>query len=280
MSKANHYVDTLADLPRPRWDSYLQAESHLPGPRANLELVWAAAELASEEQVKAWLAVDRPDLGTNHPQVFLTVCAVVALGRFIAEKAEAGAGPGVGAEAGDNRWLDTLRAFASDTRWRVREAAAMGLQRIGDADRSLMFRIAEDWATGATGATGATRAEGAEEVKGNLLEARAAAAGIAEPRLLKEPDHATKAVGVLDSATKQMAATVDRGSEEFRVLKQALSYCWSVVVAAYPLEGKRAMEVWLASADADVKRAMKENLKKARLLRAAPEWAVRWLQES
>ena len=69
-----------------------------------------------------------------------------------------------------------------------------------------------------------------------------------------------------------MTAESERRSEEFRVLRQALGYCWSVAVAAQPELGKPAMERWLACPDRDVRWILRENLKKKRLLRMDEVW--------
>jgi hypothetical protein len=57
----------------------------------------------------------------------------------------------------------------------------------------------------------------------------------------------------------------DRREEPFRVLRQALGYCWSVAVAALPDEGMRRLERWVGSEDPDVRWIVRENLKKRRL---------------
>jgi len=246
MGKVEQCRETLAGMPRDQWDSFLQAGSNLPGPRANLELAWAAADIASEGQARTWLEKDQPALGTDDPRSFLTFIATITLGGLIAE--------------GRTSWLKTLRALASDGRWRIREAVCMALGRIGGADRALMHGIAENWATG------------------NLLEARAAAAGVADPDLAKHPEFASTAVGVLDLATRKVAEAADTKSEDYRTLKQGLSYCWSVVAVACPAETKPAMEAWFASENAGVKQIMKEDLKKNRMAKSEPEWTATWLK--
>jgi hypothetical protein len=45
-----------------------------------------------------------------------------------------------------------------------------------------------------------------------------------------------------------------------------------VVIAALPLHGKQAMEKWLWSPNQDVKRIMRANLKKDRLVKIDKEW--------
>jgi hypothetical protein len=76
----------------------------------------------------------------------------------------------------------------------------------------------------------------------------------------------------LDEITASIMQLIDRKSDAFRTLRQGLAYCWSVAVAALPVEGKAAMEKWLPAADPDVAWIMKENLKKKRLQRIAPAW--------
>jgi hypothetical protein len=56
-----------------------------------------------------------------------------------------------------------------------------------------------------------------------------------------------------------------------------LGYCWSVAVAALPIDGKALMEKWLVNPDKDVQWIMKENLKKNRLRRMDEHWVELWL---
>jgi hypothetical protein len=224
MSKVDSYRQELAQLPPDAWPAWLAARSNLPGPRANLELVAAAAEEADEAIAHA-LAGDGDE--------FTRMCGVVALGRH-----------GV---------LDPVRAAANDERWRVREAAAMALQRLGDDDPARLAAVAGEWADG------------------TAWEARCAAAAVAEPRLLRSPEAVDAAVAVLDRATTVLAATHDL------VLAKGLAYAWSVVAAADLERVRPAMERRLASEDPVVRRALRENLRKARLQRLDPVWAGRWL---
>jgi exonuclease VII small subunit len=106
----------------------------------------------------------------------------------------------------------------------------------------------------------------------NWYEKRAAAAALAEPRLLKQPKHTKKALQVLDEITRSMENTHDPKEEAFKVLRQAMGYCWSVAVAALPEAGKPVMEKWLDSQDKDILWIMKENLKKNRLIKMDADW--------
>jgi hypothetical protein len=75
-----------------------------------------------------------------------------------------------------------------------------------------------------------------------------------------------------------MAGATDRRSEGFRVLREALGYCWSVAAAAAPANARPYMEKWLRSKDKDVGWVMKSNLGKARMakvMEATPARAKR-----
>jgi hypothetical protein len=106
---------------------------------------------------------------------------------------------------------------------------------------------------------------------GKWLEMRAAAAGLAEPILLREERHILRALEILDHITASVESAQERG-DDFKTLCKGLGYCWSVVVAALPMQGKQSMERWLTSTDKDVRRIMKENLKKNRLIKMDKAW--------
>ncbi len=232
------FLSTLQD-----WDAYLMEHSGLPGPRANLELVQAAADLGDRGRFERWLTLTPEAAPTNTPEVFLVVCGVVGLGRLVAE--------------GETSLVPRLRVLANDSRWRVREAVAMGLQRWGAADMAGLVREMNDWASG-------TR-----------LEQRAAIAALAEPPLLRDPVHAAAILDIFDRVTASLAEAEDRRSEDFRVLRQALGYAWSVVAVAFPEPGLARLEQWMASPDPDIRWTMRENLKKARLSRLSAVWVER-----
>ena len=235
MTKHDDYVAELGRISEKT--AFLRHHSGLPGPRGNLELVQAAADVGRESEFREWIAAGSGDEPTDE---FLAVCGVVGLGRLVAE--------------GRMELAEELRTHASDRRWRVREGVAMALQRVGDADVSRLFEIVAGW------------------VDDRPYVQRAAVAGVAEPRLLKTGEAASTAVEIVDRVTANLEAAGDRRSDEFRTLRQALGYCWSVVVAADPEHGKPRMEHWARSSDADVRWVIRENLKKARLLRLDPAW--------
>ncbi|HEY0247741.1 MAG TPA: HEAT repeat domain-containing protein [Gryllotalpicola sp.] len=211
---------------------YLDDNSGLPGPRANLTLVDAFADVAPEEIV--WQLSGSPD-------EFRRLCAAAALGRLYLER------------PGDEQVIARLTELAADDSWRVREGVAMALQRVGDDDPALMLGLVDGF------------------LAGTARVVRAAIAGICEPRLLRRPEMAQAALDACARATDHLCAVPfdQRRREDVRTLRQALGYCWSVAVAADPEHG---LERWTelearAESDADVTWIVNENRSKARLQR-------------
>lgn len=240
MSKLDDYRLVLRGLAD--WDPYLLEHSGLPGPRGNIELGRAAAEEASPKRIWAWLEWNHERAPANTPQEFLAFCGVLGLGRLAAE--------------GDVHARKQLHRHASDERWRTREAVAMAVQRMADADFDNTLAAVGEWAH-----------EG-------WLEQRAAVAGFCEPRLLTTLERTAAVFDVLDVVTHALAAApaADRRNPDYRTLRQGLGYCWSVAVAADPAAGPDRMERWIDSADDDVRWVMRNNLSKKRLQRAAGAW--------
>lgn len=215
--------------------TFLRAHSGLPGPRGNLELMQAAADVGEEPSFREWITLGSGDHPTDE---FLAMCGIVGLGRLVGE--------------GRLDLVDELHHHASDPRWRVREAVAMALQRVGDADIELLFRIVRGW------------------TEDRAYVQRSAIAAVAEPRLLKTDEAGRAAVDLVDQVTANLERMPDRRSDEFRTLRQGLAYCWSVVVAGNPAYGWPHFEHWARSSDPDVRWVLRENLKKARLARLDP----------
>jgi HEAT repeats len=240
VSKIDEYRAALEGLDR--WEPYLLEHSGLPGPRGNIELGQAAADVGTIERFDALLrwTPDRAPVGSS--EEFLAFCGTIGLGKLA---------------AGDSRdMLPGLRELASDTRWRVREAVAMALQRVGAVDMPALLREMRSWA------------------KGNDLERRAAAAALCEPALLGKEKDAVAVLSILDRITADLARSGDRSSDGFRALRKGLAYCWSVAVAAAPDRGRVLMERWIRSEDHDVRWVMKQNLAKKRIAVAGAEWVA------
>lgn len=241
MSKADGYRQILRELDD--WVSFLRRESGLPGPRGNLELAYAVAEEGNRQRFEPLLSFQADE---NTADVFLVFCGLIGLGKLAAR---------------EPKLFDRLRKYALDPRWRIREAVATGLQLAGDQDMDRLLKEMQTW------------------MKGNWHEKRAAAAALAEPRLLKESKQATKVLQVLDEITKSMEEADETQDESFKILRQAMGYCWSVAVAARPESGKPMIEKWLNSQNKDILWMMKENLKKNRLVKVDASWVEACLRK-
>jgi hypothetical protein len=175
---------------------------------------------------------------------FLCLCGAIGLGRLATD--------------GCVELLEELRNHANDGRWRVREGVALGLQRLGARDMPMLVTTMREWS------------------HGSLLERRAAVAALCEPPLLRDVAAASGVLAVLDEITIGLLEERDRRAEDFKVLRQALAYGWSVAVAASPADGKPLLEKWLQSPDKDVAWLARENLRKDRLKRMDAAWVERW----
>jgi hypothetical protein len=241
MGKRQAYADRL--VAAVDWDAFLKGESGLPGPRGNLELAAAFVDVASRDKIIGYAQLDAEQAPENTPQGYLAFCGVFGLGRLIAE--------------GESDHLSLLRRRAHDPRWRVREAVAMALQRLGDADIGALIAAVDDW-------------------RRDPLERRAAIAGLCEPRLLERMTSLDPVFGHLDDATRWLEGQSGPLDEEGKVLRKGLAYAWSVAVCGQPDEGKAAMEAWLGNSSPNVRWVMKQNLGKARLIRLDPDWVEGW----
>jgi hypothetical protein len=242
MSRVEYYIQELRRLED--WEPYLLTESGLPGPRGNIELAQAVAEEGDEALFERLLSYDPVRAPTNSPEEFLAFCGVLGQGKLLA--------------AGKREVLRKLRFYAEDPRWRSREAVAMALQRFGDTNIDELLDEMDKW------------------VEGNMWVQRAVAAALCEPRLLLQQKHAERVLGILDRITASLENSENRKNGGFRVLRQALGYCWSVATVALPVKGKKMMERWFVSQDRDVRWIMRENLKKSRLARMDANWAGYW----
>lgn len=246
MSKVDDYVRAVGELDDP--EPYLLEHSGLPGPRGNIELARATAEVRSGAELRRWASLDADAAPTGGAGEFLSFCGVVGLGRLLVE--------------GDERALAELRGHANDRRWRVREAVAMALQRWGGDDFDALVAAMTEWA------------------RGSWLERRAAAAALCEPVLLTNTGRVAAVLAVLDEATAGVAAAApaERRSEQLKALRKGLGYCWSVALAAAPDVGRPAFERLVEraaeSGDRDLRWIARENLRKRRLERLDPDWVA------
>jgi hypothetical protein len=226
------FADELATLPADAIPAYLTERSGLPGPRANLELLYAFGDVAPAALVVR-LADDE--------DVYLRCCGTAALGRLILEAPD---------EAGRARLEATLTSRAADPSWRVREGAAMAGQRIGAASPEALAALVGRWLD-----------------TGEPLVARAAIAAVCEPPILR-PSALLRAAALdaCDRATDLLRSIPGpaRRDPDVRTLRLGLAYCWSVAVAASPEEGLPRF-LALATDDPDVAWLVAQNRTKNRL---------------
>ncbi len=227
IGRIDDYRASLAGLAD--WMPFLAANSGLPGPRGNLELVAACGEEADAS--RAGLLIASGD-------EFATVCGLVTLGRLLGR--------------GDDAQVSVLHGYASDERWRVREGVAMALQRAAADDPARAFTVAERWANDP-----------------DALVRRAAVAAVCEPRLIRDPSFARRALRVVERVTAALAELPpnERRVPSVRTLRQALGYAWSVAIAAIPDVGLPSFRQLAERSDADLQWIVHENLKKHRLKR-------------
>jgi hypothetical protein len=239
-SRTDEYRAILLDLTDP--EPFALANSGLPGPRGNLELIGVLADLSDEATLRRWAALSPDEAPGDAPPVVLAAAGIVGLGRFLRDRADL---------------IDLLHGLARDPRWRVREAVAMAFQRAGASHPASLIGLLSPWAADS-----------------DPLVQRAVVAALCEPALLDDPEVASGVLGVLDAITSSLVARADRRSEPVRVLRQALGYGWSVAIAAAPAVGKAAFERWVGDPDPDVRWVVRENLGKARLRKLDAAWVA------
>ncbi|QSF46954.1 hypothetical protein [Paenibacillus tianjinensis] len=229
----------------PLLEGHMHNNSGLPGPRANLELAAGFAQYFADADIPdtAWALLCS---WVDAPGEFLPFCAVQACGAHYANADE------------ERRCLveSMLKAAMNDARWRVREAAAIGLQSIGESDFRLLADLLDGWRKDAA-----------------LLEQRAFVAALAHPPLLKNRNHVLYALDLAAEITDGIlhGAVKDCEPEHFRVLSRGLEYSLSLFAAAEPEEGFALLRRLAESGDVRMIRIVKCNLGKTRLSKKHPD---------
>ncbi|MFX0170225.1 MAG: hypothetical protein ACFE89_12865 [Candidatus Hodarchaeota archaeon] len=224
-------------------EKFITENSNLPGPRGNLELAFALAEIYEDLNVLLkWINVTEDQADVNDPKSFLAFCAAVCLGKLYTKKK-------------DKKIIVILKQSANDGRWRMREAVAFGFQKIGEDDFNELKTIFSEWIK-----------------KSNNLEKRAILVSLAHPRFLTE-ERAKFCFEITDVVLTQM----DKGTH-FDVLKKGLDFTISVFVAANPKLGFNFIRKWVGK-DEVINKILKKNLEKTRLLKRHPEEVNSLLQE-
>jgi hypothetical protein len=235
-----------------RIEQILVENSRLPGPRANLELVDVVAKAAVDRPAlepifTSWLSVETAN---NDPRILLPLSAAVALGAIWS----------AATPAARERIVFLLRHAANDSRWRMREGVAMGLQQIGEVNPAALIAILRAWLPNAS-----------------LLEQRAMVAALAHEPLLKNVETAAIALEIAGNIALdiQRIDPIERKTEAFKVLKQGLSYALSVITAAMPRGGFLLLERLIDSGDGDLISIARSNLGKSRLTKLDPAEVAR-----
>lgn len=244
-SKIQQLQEQLAQTTQ--WVAFIKAQSNLPGPRGNLELSEAVANQGDLAIFTNLLAQDGPLVQENTPEVFVVFCGLVGLGTLMGK--------------GDLTWLETMKRYANDSRWRLREGSAIALQKMGMANMPALLNSLHTWSTG-------TR-----------LEQRAVVAALCEPVLLKDPAIVQAVLVELDIITDSLVGAADRSTDNFRSLRQTLGYGWSVAAEACFNCALPYLDKWCTHTDQDVRWVIRENLGKKRLIKAAPAWVDEQLRK-
>ena len=235
--------------------AYLTGGSSLPGPRANLELLGAFGDLFTkrcrERPASYWklamklAGMSRSVEGRDEPSEFGVLCGVVAL-----------ASVGAALPQYLARAATQMKGYSHSERWRTREAAAIGLQRMIQSDAEKTLGELESWVEG----------------EDDWLAMRAVAAGVAEPALVKDHTVAERALDLHRKILSRIASAGKREGEEFRALRQTLGYSLSVVVKEIPKEGFGYLrQIARGRSDPDLGWIVKEILKKDRLVKNFPD---------
>jgi hypothetical protein len=219
---------------------YLLDHSNLPGPRGNLELLFAAQEVGDELFFQNCLKYEESIAPTNTPGEFVATCGAAGLGKLIVQ--------------GKVEYFEQLKNLAADNRWRVREGVSFALQYLGKQNMDLLLTEIKKW------------------MNENLFVQRAIVAGSCEPVMLKNKNHAGQVLDCLAKIMKNIQKIVNREDESFRVLKKSLGYGLSVAMVSYPEKGKRIFAEFTKLKDKDIQWILKENLKKNRLIKMDTIW--------
>jgi hypothetical protein len=237
MGKKDDLITRLKPIldDRKKLEGFLIENSNLPGPRANIELAFALAEVYYDKEILfEWANITEDQADVNNPESFLAFCSAACLGKIYTLTR-------------DTKIIAILMKLANDGRWRMREAVAFGFQYIGEHDFEELKKIISAWITGS-----------------NNLEKRAMLASLAHPGFLNE-----ERTEFCFEITEKVLQNLETKSD-FDVLRKGLEFTISVFVVANPELGFRFIRKWIGK-DKFVDKILQENLKKNRLIKAYPE---------
>jgi hypothetical protein len=236
MGKKDQLISELTPLLNDvnQLEKYLINNCNLPGPRANLELMFALSEIFADRQVlEKWLSISEEMAGANDPSAFLPMCALVCLGKYYIKNRS-------------DEVIKILKKFSNDSRWRIRESVAFAFQFIGENDFKELEKIFVEWYP-----------------ESNNLEKRTILVSLAHPNFLDKYS-ASFAIDITDKIFHEY--NTGYGSD---VLKKALEFAISVYTVYNPEKGFELMEKW-TGVNKTFNTIIKSNLKKNRLIKAFP----------
>lgn len=229
-------------------EDYLTTNSNLPGPRGNLTLAFKFAESFEKKDISDelvnllvdWVHISPEDAPTNNPREFLSFCGILCLGAYYC----------FAPENTQVLIMEQFKISMNDIRWRVKEGAAMGLQKIAERD----FGPIKNYFSQLYG-------------NSNFAEKRAFIATLAHPPILTNKEIAKFSLKISDDILKEILTVdkVSRKSDEFKVLSKGLQYAISVFVADLPDKGFELLKKYAKIEDPEIKKIIKSNLGKARL---------------
>lgn len=229
-------------------ENYLSTNSNLPGPRGNLALAFRFADCFKEKSISRdlldliikWVNISPEEAPTNNPREYLTFCGILALGEHYC----------YAEEEIKNLIMTQFKTAMNDKRWRTREGAAMGFQRIAEKDINPIKKHFTMWFSGS-----------------NYLEKRAFIAALAHPPILKNKEIAQFSLNMSEDILNEILSVSKtcRRSEEFAVLSKGLQYALSVFVADIPEEGFNLLKKYAEFNDPELNKIIKSNLGKSRL---------------
>lgn len=225
---------------------YLRRKSGLPGPRANLGLMYSFARKASMDDIYACLLVNSKE--QKDPQdEFVLMCGIV--GYCFQKRKEY-------AEV-----LAEIRPFASSPSWRIREAVAIGIQEMVDNNLPEIMNLLETW------------------VNGTYFENRAVVAALCEPKLLKNEEDIRRIFRIVKKITMKFLLINGKLTNEQESLRKTLGYAWSILIAASPVDGRPEFEKLATNTNQHIQWIVRENLRKNRLLEMDKLWVEKLLRK-
>lgn len=245
-SKIIHHYLNKKELDK--LETYLINQSNLPGKRGNLELADAFSDYFKrrkiDEDIWQWLfylnTYDSEKAPTNDPKEFLPFCAAKALGCLYLSVEE----------EKKTYILKVIFEAMNDKRWRMREAAAMAFQKIGEEDFDTIKSIFQD-----------------RLAYSNFLEKRGIIAALAHPPILKCKENAVFSLECSEYILSNISHLEPEilKTDSFKVLSKGMEYAVSVFVAALPKEGFELLKKYAVVEHKAMKKIIKSNLGKARL---------------